>query len=383
MIKDKIAVGVTKALRILMRGFAVFPVKKNRVIFNSFLGSSYSCNPKYVCMKLREKYGDQFEIVWAFKEPEKVKVPRGIKKVKYKTPQWIYYEWTASASVGNNGGVWIPRRKGQLKIDTWHGGGCYKRVGTDRELEYKRKKRLEISSREINLYLSSSRFFSDYVVRESFGYKGEILECGMPRNDLLVAGVSEEKKIRIRSKICRRYQIEEDQLLVLFAPTWREFSERAEFLDAEKVRRAVSQKYRKKVKLLGRGHPSESNIPEEGFVDVTGYPDMQELLLIADILISDYSSCIWDYSFTGKPCFLFAPDLEEYRKKPGFDRDIMEWGFPVCRSNEELTDRILDFRQEEYEKKMKAHQESLGCCETGRAADIVAERIAENSGIKV
>ena len=101
--------------------------------------------------------------------------------------------------------MWIPRRKGQLIIDTWHGGGCYKKVAADnKESSELAKYRTKISGKEVNLYLSSSKYFSDNVVRKSFMYDGEILSSGMPRNDVLfVKDINFINKIR--TEIAAKY----------------------------------------------------------------------------------------------------------------------------------------------------------------------------------
>ena len=117
-------------------------------------------------------------------------------------------------------------------------------------------------------------------------------------------------------------------------------------------------------------------------IDATSYPDMQELLCAADILISDYSSTIWDFSLMKKPCFLYCPDLDYYMN---YDRGtytpIETWPGILCRSNEELEQAILHFNEEEYIKKVEKHHRDLGSYETGHACEQVCRRIAEVCGI--
>ena len=108
-------------------------------------------------------------------------------------------------------------------------------------------------------------------------------------------------------------------------------------------------------------------------VDVSEYPDMQELLCACDVLITDYSSSIWDYSFTYKPCFLYVTDLEKYTSERGFGKDIYSWGFPVCKTDEELYQAIINFDEDKFKKKMKKHHEDLGSFEDGYATKRVCE----------
>lgn len=374
-IYDKLKITSIKMLRCGTRLFYFFSVKKGRVLLSSYLGESYSCNPKYVSEYLQKNYPEKFEIVWAFKDPNKFHDISASKIIKYKSISWFYYTITANIIIGNNAAMWIPRRKGQLIIDTWHGGGCYKKVAADnKESSELSKYRTKISGKEVNLYLSSSKYFSDNVIRKSFMYDGEILPSGMPRNDVLF--VKDRNFItKIRTEIAAKYDFSSENVIVLFAPTWRKGRLRSDQLDIDMVKRAVSSKVGKSVVVLGRGHHTESGILEKNVTDVSDFPDMQKLLIASDILITDYSSSMWDYSFTEKPCFLFTPDLEIYEKTPGFDRDIHSWGFPVCETNDQLESEICRFNQEDYIKRMKTHHASLGNYENGTACRQVCEYI--------
>lgn len=372
---DKVNISVIKILRCVSHLFYFFPVKKGRVLLSSYLGESYSCNPKYISEYLQKNYPEKFEIVWAFKDVNRFKDISASRIIKYKSIRWFYYTITANIIVGNNAAMWIPRRKGQLIIDTWHGGGCYKKVAADNsESSEVARFRTKISGKEVNLYLSSSRYFSDNVVRKSFMYDGKILPSGMPRNDILF--VKDRNFInKIRTEIATKYNFSSEDVIVLFAPTWRKGRLRSEQLDITMVKRAVSSKLGKNVVVLGRGHHAENGILEKNVIDVSDFPDMQKLLIASDILITDYSSSMWDYSFTEKPCFLFTPDLEIYEKTPGFDRDIHSWGFPVCETNDQLESEICSFDQEDYLKRMEAHHVSLENYENGTACKQVCDYI--------
>jgi len=116
-------------------------------------------------------------------------------------------------------------------------------------------------------------------------------------------------------------------------------------------------------------------------LDLSGYHDMQDLLAMADVLITDYSSSIWDFSLTLKPCFLFIPDYEDYNRERGFDVLPKKWGFPYAMSNKELLDKIDNFNKEDFIKEMKKHQEKLGSFENGiatkRVIDLILEKMNE------
>lgn len=110
-------------------------------------------------------------------------------------------------------------------------------------------------------------------------------------------------------------------------------------------------------------------------LDVSKYEYMQELLCTADMLISDYSSCIWDYSFTYRPCILFTPDLNEYKSDRDFYFPIEDWGFPIAQTNQELQKIIQNFNITQFIEAMKRHHSTLGSYETGKGAKLISDFI--------
>ncbi|MBO4337197.1 MAG: CDP-glycerol glycerophosphotransferase family protein, partial [Lachnospiraceae bacterium] len=139
--------------------------------------------------------------------------------------------------------------------------------------------------------------------------------------------------------------------------------------------------------LISRYHryqtdSSNVSITGKNVLEGAAYPDMQELLCAADVMITDYSSCVWDYAFLERPCVLFVPDKEEYVEKTGFYVGLDEWPFPQTRTVDTLCDemeKLLSDKnaKEEYDKGVKAHLTALGSYETGEAAKGVAQRIKE------
>jgi Putative glycosyl/glycerophosphate transferases involved in teichoic acid biosynthesis TagF/TagB/EpsJ/RodC len=376
--KSRLKIMGISILRTLAHIFWIWPIRENRMVFHSHMGNGYECNPKYVCEALMKRTTGNYEIIWAVNDVADSSLPKEVKRVKYGSFKWMFYESTCKASILNDGGVWIPIREGQLRVNTWHGGGCYKKVGFQNDwLNVDKKdvmdKRLDMSSRETNLFLSSSSYFTENVIRKSFGYKGEVLNCGMPRNDMLVSD-SLEQKVRCNEKIRNFFNLPADNVIVLFAPTYRVLLANDVCFDIDAVEDAVKKKYNRSVTILVRAHRKMVATLKNGKgILANHYPDMQELLVTSDILISDYSSSIWDYSFTGKPCFLYTPDLLQYRITPGFERDIFDWGFSVCNSNEELCKALADFDFEVHRKKMEEHHSELGSYEFGNATEQLLE----------
>lgn len=365
-------IGICKAL---LSVFFIFPIKKNRVFFSAYSGKSYSCNPKYICEYLLG-CGENLDIVWAFSEPEKFSSLDGrIRRVRFKSIRHLYYLLTSRVVV-DNVESWsiLPKRRGQFVINTWHGGGAYKGVGlfrrdtdegTDRNMINKHKR--------VDLYLSSSHAFTEMTLRNSFCYHGEVLECGMPRNDMLMNGKRDDVG-RIREAIGAK----EGDRLALFAPTFRHDLNYKYSLDFGRTAAALKKRFGGEWKILFRAHyylTSQSGTGD--VIDVTAYPDMQELLLASDVLITDYSSSIWDFALTGKPGFLYTPDLGEYAGEREFYTPIETWPYPFAENMDAFEKIILGYDSVESVRKIRRHIEELGGCESGEATVRTAEIILD------
>jgi CDP-glycerol glycerophosphotransferase len=143
-------------------------------------------------------------------------------------------------------------------------------------------------------------------------------------------------------------------------------------LDSENVLKTLKGKFGFEFMLFYRTHyiftPTTNSINDR-IINVSAYPDMQELLCAADVLITDYSSSMWDFSFTQRPCFVFAPDLESYKEERNFFIPIEEWPFPIAENNDQLINNIKLFNESEYKNAVKQHQINLGSYETGTATE--------------
>lgn len=367
--KEKIKTLLIRSIRVFIRVLYFLPIKKNRVLFFSFQGKQYSCNPKAISEYMLSAYPGRFEVIWAFNDPKKYKhlEKRGIKVVKYKSLRRVILQVTAKYSINNTGSYsWLPLRKGQHHINTWHAGGAYKRLQHDHSADYNRK----MTAKETTLMISSCELFTKYNIKEQFAYDGKVLSAGMPRNDVFF----DNDAVKKRSAYVRRfYKLDKNDFIVLFAPTWR-YDGNVPSFDFERVKRFLSDKYKRNVVIMVRNH-SLSNTKYNDRLDVSDYADMQDLLCAADVLITDYSSSIWDYSFTYRQCYLYVPDLEKYIDEQGFYTDIYTWGFPLCRNDDELISEMERFDSADFRKKMNDHHARYGSYEKGTATKVFCEKL--------
>lgn len=133
--------------------------------------------------------------------------------------------------------------------------------------------------------------------------------------------------------------------------------------------------------FMSRFHRYQENsaicVQGDEVIDVCDYPDMQELLCAADILITDYSSCVWDYAFLERPCFLFVPDKEEYTANTGFYVSVDEWPFEQAETMEEMVKQIEKYDNRIAGQRVKKHLDCLGSYEHGICCELLGEKIAE------
>lgn len=372
--------------------FWVNSVKINKVYCEAYSGTQYACSPRYISEYIKAKYGDRYDIVWGIRDPKKITDP-GVRAVRFISFSRLYEFTTAHIIISNCGmPSYLPKRKEQIVINTWHAGGAYKYCGADYfHSTIFRNAINDYKQKNTSMVLSSCRVFSEKVIPDVVGrYKGNILKCGLPRNDIFFS--SEYKSIR--STVRRQFGIK-DEIVVLYAPTFRGSGEAtvnkllnangtdASALDTDELLHAVEKRFDQSAKMFYRAHRALKNdSTPESIVDVTDYSDMQKLLCATDVLISDYSSCIWDYSFMKKPCFLYVPDLDYYKNKDrGFYTPIEMWPGIIAQSNEELRMAVLGFDEVAYRAKVDKHHQALGSYENGTACSQVYENIAQECAL--
>jgi CDP-glycerol glycerophosphotransferase len=309
--------------RALRRGFypamARTPVR-DQILFISWKGKQCGDNPLGIAEELRRR-GDDREQLWAVTDWS-VPVPDGGTAVLRGTQE--YYEALArSRYLVSNDDMQAPFRKrdGQVYLQTWH-GTLLKRIGFDianpqfiSGTAYFDHLAKDVAQWDL---LLSPNPFSTPLMRRAFRYEGEICEYGYPRNDLLRRGDTAELAARVR----QRLGLPEGKRVVLYAPTWRDNQvyangRRYRFdmrLDLERAWRELGEDH---VFLIRGHHHMADDVPagmRDGFaINVTAYPDITELYLVADVLVTDYSSAMFDYAVTGRPMVFFTYDLAEYR----------------------------------------------------------------------
>ncbi|WP_067489246.1 bifunctional glycosyltransferase/CDP-glycerol:glycerophosphate glycerophosphotransferase [Actinomadura hibisca] len=317
-----------------------------QAVFESYFGRQYSDSPRAILEELRRR-GTDLDLLWVVADGQAAP-PEGLTVVRRGSR--AYYEALArSAYVVTNSHLpmWFRRRKGQRVVQTWH-GATLKRIGFDIEKvrfaarDYHERLRTEIGQWD---RLVSPSPWCTPILKKAFGYEGDVLETGYPRNDIFHA----DDRDKVAEAVRERIGVPAGKKVVLYAPTWRDdrFYGRGRYrldlrLDLERMRAELGDDH----VLMVRRHPNiVDRLPGsgEGFVfDVSLYPEMQELLLISDILVTDYSSVMFDFAITGRPMLFFTYDLENYRDELRgfyFDFEKLAPG-PLLRTGEQVVDAI-------------------------------------------
>lgn len=351
------------------------PIQNNKIILwaNSF--KQYGCSPKYITEYLIKHYPGAFDIVWVFEPgasfPEDLS--KKVRVVYYFSLEYLKELHTAKFVICNmrtGDAYYWHKRPEQIYIQTWHSSLRLKKIEGDAidSLGQEYAAVAQKDSQKIDLLLSGCKFSTD-IFKRAFWYDGEILESGTPRCDILRNNTEET-----RAKVFRHYGLPMDSKLALYAPTFRS-NKPSDFLgmDFERLQKALGDNW-----VIGaRLHPNILNSVEvSGAVPMSKYPDMQELIAAADLLITDFSSCMFDMAIAKKPCMLYAPDLEEYlAKERGLYFAIENLPFPIAKSMDALCKLIADFDEEAYQKNLSAFMDTIGSYEDGHAAERVCNYI--------
>lgn len=361
----------------------ILPQKSNKIVFCSYGGKGYGGNPKAIAEALLS-LDRTLDLVWLTRDMS-IPLPDGIRPCKLGTPRAVYELSTARVWVDDSRGGAHYKRKNQFYLQTWHGFALkhIERAAMDSLPDYYIEQ-CKRDSAYTDLIVSGSRFMTR-VHKEDFWYAGEVAEYGTPRNDIFFTDSS-----KLSSRIQKYFSLPADRKLLLYAPTFRaDHNLDAYRLDATSAAEACSRRFGGEWSILIRLHPNVSHkstalFPYDGdrIADATSYPDMQELLAAVDVLITDYSSSMFDFALSGKPCLQFATDIEDYKRDRGFYFPIDSLPFPLARSCGELVELIDSYDADKYRALWKKFTDNNGFCEDGGASVRCAERILDHMNKK-
>lgn len=333
--------------------FGKIPSKKNLVVFESFHGKQYSDNPRAIYEYMKDKDMD-YEMYWSAdrRHIQYFKQLVGVNSVRRFSIKWLILMARARFWVTNTRlPLWIPKPKDTIYVQTWHGTPL-KRLAADMEEVYmpgtntqKYKENFLKESSKWD-YLVSPNAYSTEIFKRAFGFEKNLIESGYPRNDFLINNNNNEMAVKIK-KECN---LPLNKKVILYAPTWRDnqFYSKGRYkfdlqLDLEKMKSELADDY---IIVLRLHYLVAENLDLTGYedfvFDLSKHEDIRELYLIADLLITDYSSVFFDYANLKRPMMFFVYDIEEYRDiLRGFYFDFEEQApGPLVKSTDELITEI-------------------------------------------
>lgn len=352
--------------------FGFLPIRKNRIFFMSYYGKHINCNP-YAIYCWGKEQGKDFQAIWVSDSKMGDEIT-----VKYRSLRFYYYLRTSAILIFNaRPNVDIRKRRGQFYIQTWHSFLGFKMIEKDTRdtLDSKYVKKAKKDSKYIDLLLAGCGFRRKCFER-NFWYQGKIAEFGTPRNDVLFSRNSQALARNVKKEL----GIPEDTKILLYAPTFRNADDLsyATSLDAHQLRDALTDKFPGDWAIVYRLHPNVkiSRGFSEGIVDASSYKDMQMLLLAADVLVTDYSSVMFDFMLLNRPCFLYCPDFKEYTSKERrvyFTVDELPFG--ICEKSQDLYNIIRCFHEEDYHRGVDDFMQRIDSFEHGTACEQVWREI--------
>ena len=368
------------------------PCARNSVFFYSFTGL-YNDNPKYISEKLHE-LNPNVRIAWLVSDYGKDEPPSYVKKILYGTWNYYYYVYSSRVVVDNWAGLrtfeygspfykilmcalhMLLHKNGQLNISTWHGTPL-KKIGQDSHSTQKKYCCPGLT------YITSGCEYTKEKLERAYDLYDRVKLYGTPRNDILFCKNDVED-------LKRKLGLPLEKKVVLFAPTFRDYLKmggvyQIKTFGIERLLQALSNQFGGDYVFVFRLHQIDSKyIMDHKPIDLNRCiingnigDDMAEYLSCTDVLITDYSGSMFDFALTGRPCFLFSPDREEYCKERGMYIDYSTLPFPIADTFDALIQNINGFSSNKYENDVRTFLEKIGNVEDGRASErIVADILA-------
>lgn len=372
-------------------------VDKKAIIFASFDGQKYVDSPKALYeYLLSDKTYKDYKFIWVFKEPEKFKFlekNHNTKIIKRHSKEYEYYLHTSKYWIFNYKILdYIVPKKNQVFVQCWHGTPL-KRLGCDLKnydsalnTVEEMKKRYKDEANKFSYFISPTKyatgtFISAWNLKE-IGKENIIIEEGYPRNDFLCKFTKQDVE-----RVKKELDLPKDKKVVLYAPTYRAnqhtsglgYTYKTE-VDFDELKKEIGKEY----VILFRAHYYVANSFDfekyKGFIyDVSNYNEINDLYIVSDLLITDYSSVFFDYSILKRPMIFYMYDIDHYKNESnGFYFDVEE-ELPgaIIRDQKELGKAILETKKFKYDKKYKAFNEKFTYKDDGEASKRVIKKVIE------
>lgn len=384
-IKNFIYVTVHYCVRVIYCFFRIIPIDNKSILVSNYCGKGWGDNPKYVAKKIKEMMPDS-KIYWLItsnvdENSKKALKDENIISVQYPSIRALYYfskcrVWISNARLP----LFLIKKNKQKYYQLWHGGCGPKKIEKQAEdkLLFSYILRAKNDSKMMDLAVSNSEFNTN-IFQNFFWYNGEILKCGSPRHDVFF--YNDKLKNEIKEKIYKKYGIRNNSKIILYAPTFRSNKDTSIYKwDYFKIKNKIEDKFKSSYTFLFRLHPNISYLSKEmnldkNIIDVSLYDDMQELIAVSDIIITDYSGIMMQAALAKKTVLLYIPDLEDYRNDRGFNIDLEATPFVIGENIAQLSEKISALNIKIYSKKQEQYLSKFNFYDDGNASFQTAKKI--------
>ena len=376
-----------------------YKVDDKVILFEVFGGRNYACSPKAIYQYMsQDKRFQDYTFVWAFKDIESHQFLLDSKTILIPSKSKLYYRYLATAKywiVNSLVEPAIKKKKNQIYVQCWHGTPL-KKLRYDIEVEgsvlntiEEIRKRNDLDAIKFDYFISPSKYCTEKFTSAfnliKLGKENILIEQGYPRNDYLLT--YQKKDV---SRIKKELNIPKDKKVILYAPTFRDNQHTSGVgytyhlgINFDTLKKEFSEEYI----ILFRTHYYVSNSFDfesyKGFIyDVSSYDDINELYIISDVLITDYSSVFFDFANLKKPILFYMYDLDEYKNKlRDFYIDLSILPGPIVETEKELMNEIknIDKHDKKYNKKYEKFNKTFNYLDDGNAAKRVVEVIFDES----
>lgn len=362
-----------------MHLFSILPLQ-DKVVFSSFGGNNSDDNPGEIYQQFLKTH-PELKYIWLMNKPE-VKID-GATVIRAISIKALYHLSTAKLWIDNSRKrEWVVKRKNQYYVQTWHGDVCIKKIEKDAENELGTwyVQNAKHDSKMADLMLSGSRFRTNNF-RNAFWYDGKILEYGTPKAEVFYRDPKP-----ITENVKKRLGIPEDAKLALYCPTFRSNNTLDVYnVDYERLLEALNLRWPGQWYVAVRLHPKIRMLQNqiqytERIINGSTIPFTNELVIASDLIISDYSGCLFAGLEAQKRVLIYAPDIDEYiRSERGLYFDFKSLPFPLAKNNDELNENITRFDDMKYSTQARALYEWIGYMTTADTTERIVDYIYSES----
>ena len=366
-------------LNFINRLCCIFPIKSNKMVFSSFQGKYFNDSPKAIFDELRKECED-IECIWLMKNDSQI--IKGAKVVKINSFMRIYHLATAKVWIDNSRKpIWTFKRKGQIYIQTWHGGFPFKKSEAEVEdklpISYVEKAKHDS---QICDYVLSGCFTNDLYLKNYFWFDKEIIKTGIPKTDIFY-----NDKEQFKRKVRTYYGVDENTRFILYAPTFREDRNVNNYdIEWNRVLEVLHKKYEGKWAIIIRLHPNmieKANdiLYDEQILDGSSFDDINELIMASSFVVTDYSSCLFDAIEARVPVLIYAKDYDSFCNERGLNYRFDELPVFFSDSTDTLCEAVKKYAPQKFLSEREAFLSRHGYYNDGmsskRAVDFIISLI--------